>query len=190
VAYRDIARIEVADDRVTLVRSKGRPVVLPVGPAGGLGNETVHQRTKLLAEHDALAERIREAMEAAPNAAPALEPALLTRRGRTAAEWHAALRGLVARAEGGMRAAPVLPEQLWACVNDPSAEPAMRAGAAAVLATEAAPETRERLRVAARLVAQPRLRVVLEAAADGRDDALTAALARVEDEARGPQRGG
>jgi hypothetical protein len=52
-----------------------------------------------------------------------------------------------------------------------------------VLATEASPETRERLRAAARAVAEPRLRVVLEAAADGREDALTAALSRVDDDA-------
>jgi hypothetical protein len=89
-----------------------------------------------------------------------------------------------------MRAAPVLPEQLWACVNDPNAEPTVRAGAAAALANGASAEAKERLRVAAQSVALPRLRVVLEAAAEGREEELTEALARVEDEASAKRRVG
>jgi hypothetical protein len=81
-----------------------------------------------------------------------------------------------------MRSAPVLRAQLWACLNDPDASPDERAAAAVALAS--GDEGRcegERIRVAAQGIASPRLRVVLEAAADGRDDdALADALARVE----------
>jgi hypothetical protein len=80
-----------------------------------------------------------------------------------------------------MRAAPVMLDDLWRVLRDPSEAPTTRAGAAAALGFVLDDEGREKLRVAADAVAMPHLRVVLEAAAKQDDAKLADALEALSD---------
>lgn len=106
----------------------------------------------------------------------------LARAGRDPAAWLTALRSLAAGANAGMRTAPVPPERLWSILNDPSAPAAARAGAAAALSSVATGSERRKIRIAADAIAEPRLRVAVEKAADEAVDepALAEAIAEVD----------
>jgi len=106
----------------------------------------------------------------------------LERGDRTPEAWLTRLRGLAAGANAGPREAVVTEDRLWRIVEDPSARAGVRAGAAAALAATSDGGARERLRIAASDTAEPRLRVALESAASGDDEALLSALADVEPE--------
>jgi hypothetical protein len=80
-----------------------------------------------------------------------------------------------------MRLAPVLRDELFRMVNNSGLAIAARAGAAAALGFNAAPSERERLRDVVDRVASPKLRVVLEAAADSDQGKLEAALDAVDE---------
>lgn len=123
-----------------------------------------HERRALILE------RIREAIDAYDRAGGALDPALLVRGGREARAWIRSLRALGSGGSADHRSATVARDELWRVVEDPSAEPAARAGAAIALAPSLSVEERPRLRVAANATASRKVRVVLEAAADGDDD--------------------
>ena len=70
----------------------------------------------------------------------------------------------------------MLPEQLWRIVEDPSQKPELRAGAAVVLGGTLGEEGRARLRVAAGAVAEPGVRIAIEAAGGDDEEALAQAL--------------
>jgi hypothetical protein len=88
--------------------------------------------------------------------------------GRPVPRWVSEVRSLARVRQ--YREASVDAERLWRVVNDPSAPPATRAGAAVALSGTANEETRIRLRVAAEACADPTLRVALARVADGADD--------------------
>ncbi len=126
-------------------------------------------------------ERIREAMEAQRRGQAAADAPLLRRGKRGAAEWIAALRAIGTGANLDMRTAPMPRERLFRIVEDPTASPADRAAAAITIGANLDAAGRSRLSAAAEATVAPRLRVVLEEAAKGEDDAaLTEALAQVE----------
>ena len=183
VPYAEVDRVEPTDTGVRLIL-EDRFVDLPVGPMDPRAARPMD--VQLRNERDALVERIRTAMIApALDAPPArLEPSMLARGGRTPSDWLASLRSMVAKREGRMRAAPVLDDQLWALLSDPNTSPSARAGAAVVLASHADEGTRDKLRIAAQSIASPKLRIVLEAAAEGEDRELelVRALDEVPDE--------
>jgi hypothetical protein len=180
VPYAEVDRVEPTDTGVRLIL-EDRFVDLPVGPMPTRRGDRPLD-AQLRNERDALIERIRSAMVAPAGDAPAaqLEPSMLARGGRTPSDWLASLRSMVAKREGRMRAAPVLDDQLWALLSDPSTAPSTRAGAAVVLASHADEGTREKLRIAAQSIASPKLRVVIETAADGEEHELE--LVRALDE--------
>ncbi len=105
------------------------------------------------------------------------------RGGRSVSEWIAHLREIAGRQEGGMRQAPVLRSHLWSMLADPAASMRDRAGAAVALShgADEEPATKERLRVMAQSVASPKLRVAIEAAAEGADARLERALEELEE---------
>ena len=186
VPYDEVDRVEPTDTGVRLILEGGdRFVDLPVGPMQTRRPERPLE-VQLRNERDALIERIKSAMIAPAVDAPAaqLEPSMLARGGRTPSDWLASLRSMVAKREGRMRAAPVLDDQLWALLSDPSTSPSARAGAAVVLASHSDEGTREKLRIAAQSIASPKLRIVLETAAEGeeRELELVRALDEVPDE--------
>jgi hypothetical protein len=66
----------------------------------------------------------------------------------------------------GYRRAAVPSASLWQIVEDPTAEPPIRAGAAVALVQALDEPGRQRLRVAAQACAAPKLRVALELVAE------------------------
>jgi hypothetical protein len=181
IAYRDVERVESYDEGVKLVMRDGSVVLLRVGP---VESRVMPIRQEQIAQREALLTRIHEAMGSEHDAHAPVSARALDRGGRSASEWITYLRSLVARQEGGMREAPVLRSQLWSLLSDPKAEPMERAGAAVALAAEGRDEkgTHERLRAVAVAVAEPKLRVVIEAAAMRADGKLARALDQLENE--------
>jgi len=108
----------------------------------------------------------------------------LARRERPLVEWLEGLRALGAGANADMRTAVVSHDRLWQIVSDPSAAQAVRASAAVALASRGSDEDRQRVRSAAKQVAAPKLRLVLEktAAEETTDAELCEALAELEAE--------
>jgi hypothetical protein len=97
--------------------------------------------------------------------------------------WLRRLRGLGAGANADMRTAPIADVELARVLEDPSLGDEERVGAALALSAGRGPEQRERVRVVARTVAAPRLRVALEkVAAASNEDEYAEALASVEEE--------
>lgn len=134
-----------------------------------------------LAESDdaeIVAERVREALDAARlRTAPIVAP-LLRPPSATARQWIDRLRAV----GSGMvthRDAPVEEEVLWGVVESAVARPTDRAAAAVALAITGT-EAKARLRVVSSAVTQPRLRIALNAAAAADEPALEAALEEVD----------
>ena len=74
------------------------------------------------------------------------------------------------------RAAAVLPDDLWKLLANPEAPAEARAAAAVVLAPALDEAGKERLRETAASIASTHLRVVLESAASGDEEAMQQAL--------------
>jgi hypothetical protein len=129
---------------------------------------------------DAIVARVSETLTAYQARTGGADVATLIARGtRTKEEWVGALRKL-ARDDGGYRDAAVREEDLLRVLEDPGAPEDARAGAALVLKSRAKGELKERVRVAAEATASPKLRVVLDAAANEDDAALEEALHGIE----------
>lgn len=115
---------------------------------------------------DAFAEYKKRARDAA---------AAIPERGvRPVADWVRALRALGHGANADHRTAPVEPEALLRVIEDPSAKPEKRAGAAIAYAARGE-DARKRLRIAAESTASPEIRAVFELAAEEADEAPVAA---------------
>jgi hypothetical protein len=112
-----------------------------------------------------LADRIREAMTLMRAEARAAAAAVLDPGEKPLAEWRAALAGVLGRA-GDYRKAALGAEDLLAVLEDGSAPPARRIGAALALREGDHPEARERVRIAADACADEDTRAALEAAAE------------------------
>jgi hypothetical protein len=154
---------------VLLQLKSGEQVKIPIG-GNGMGK---NEGTK---EIIAFIERVEEAIEA--HHASEREPpvAVLDRGGRTALDWLRALRRVGAGANATLRSAPTSPERLVRVVESPASRPIDRAAAAIALQSSDDDEAKARVRVAAHAVADERLRVALEAATEGDDARLEAAL--------------
>jgi hypothetical protein len=125
-------------------------------------------------------ERMRQAKESHDRGDASSEAALLERHERDIPGWIAALRAIGSGANQDHRTAPVVPEKLWRIVEDPAATAAARAGAAVALSAAIDEGGKKRLAAAAEAVAAPKLRVALDAAAKGDEEALREALSEVE----------
>ena len=154
---------------VTLYLRSGEEVPIPTGQARWSDQSAA-----------VIEERIREAMEAHRSGGAAADAAMLRRGGREVSDWVSALRAIGAGANADMRTAPLPRERLFRIVEDPASAAADRAAAAVALGTDLDDESRARLRSAAEATAAPKLRVVIEAAADSFEQAeIEAALAEV-----------
>lgn len=134
----------------------------------------------------ALLRRIRDANEVYRSGV-AGEAALLQRGDRPHRTWVAVLRsgGL-----GTLRTAALSKDKLWRVIEDASAGPLERAAAAVALGKDLGAEERRRLERAARATAAPKLRVVLETAADAEDEQLAEHLEALERPPKKQARGG
>lgn len=123
-----------------------------------------------------LAARIREARRVAEEggAAPS---ALLMRGDRPHRTWIDALR---AREVNDLRTPAVPKDQLWRVIEDAAADPIDRAAAVVALGPKLAADERSRLAGAAKVVAAPKLRVVLEDGPDAEEGELAKMLEEVE----------
>ncbi len=136
-----------------------------------------------------LAERIEQARQAFASRRSSAVAHELGQGTSDPAGWLQRLRGLGAGANADMRTAPVADLELARVLEDPSLDDGERVGAALALSAGRGPEQRERVRVVARTVAAPRLRVALEkVAAASTEDEYAEALASVEAEETAPAR--
>jgi hypothetical protein len=189
---RSFARVDVGSDGV-LIRRLGDPRFLSYGDIAGasvdepeaivltlrsggairLSMGSSPEKTQL---RDALVQRIEEARAAfAREAGAGGTEARVAPGGRELNLWMADVRALAGALD--YREARLDEEGLWRVLDDVTAPPATRAGAAlAISALD--PPSRSRLRVAAEACAEPRLRVALARVADGASEAeLEEALA-------------
>lgn len=103
------------------------------------------------------------------------------RNGRTIADWIASVRKQHERAANYRT--PVVPQdELWRIVEDASANPTERAGAALALRADLDDEGKTRLRIAAGACAEHKLRVALESVTKPNEAELIDALEPLEDE--------
>ncbi len=123
-----------------------------------------------------MAERIREAVAARARGTAGSAAAVLARGSRDVRAWIQTLRAVGVGANATLRVAPVDPEELLRLAENPRATAADRAAAAVAFAASGRTDAARRLRVAGEAVAAPALRVALQSAADGNEDALEAAL--------------
>ncbi len=135
------------------------------------------------AQHAALRLRVEGALEAYRRRAPEGDPtSLLAAGGRSAIEWMRSVRAMNA-VSGGYRQAALSPEQMWRVVQDPTASPSTRAGAAMALSPSLDEAGRDALLRAAEACAHPRVRVALTSLAAGEpEDALLHALEPLAEE--------
>jgi hypothetical protein len=142
-------------------------------------------RTNARAQAETIVERIEEARAVARGTAGRDAANVLAREGRSAEGWLQSLRAAFARTEAFRAGPPLTLDQLWRVLEDAGARPWVRAAAAAALTSGAGDEDRKRIRVAAEATVAPKLRVALEAAAQGDDARLTDALEQIEKESAG-----
>ena len=126
-----------------------------------------------------LAERIRSAIETRARSGNVAAAALLGRRARDVRDWIRDLRATGAGADATLRTAPMNGEQLWRIVESHDATSEDRAAAAVALQASLDDRGRERLRLAVAAVTDTRLRVAIDAAAEGDDETLARALDEV-----------
>lgn len=105
----------------------------------------------------------------------------LARAGRPVSAWLRDL-GVSGSARASYRAAAVPADTCWRVLADGTAPATHRVGAAVVLAQDLDPAGRARIRAVAEACAAPRVRVALEAIAEGRNElSLARALDSVDD---------
>jgi hypothetical protein len=131
-----------------------------------------------------LVERIRHVISATRTPGAVAEQAMLARGDASPKAWVERLRSLGAGANATLRVAPVRQDALWEMIDDHAADPETRAAAAVALAPSLDEGGRIRLAQTAQATAEPRLRVVLDAALADDEEALEDALAGVERGAR------
>jgi len=130
-----------------------------------------------------LIERIKEAVNTCQGrGADTDAAAVLARHDLPIGEWRRALRAIGAGATATWRTAAVDADRLWNVLVNPLAEPRDRAAAAIALSASEEQGSRERVRVAARAIVQPKLRVAVLAASNDDETALDEALASLADQ--------
>jgi hypothetical protein len=164
VRFSDVTRLRETKRSAALELATGETVVLP--------------RAVGAVDTAAMVERLREALDVHRAAAQKDSVASLVARGdRAPADWLAHLRTL--RAED-YRTSALRDEDLWRVVEDPSAAPDARAGAAMLLRGSLDDAGRARIRVASDASASPKLRVALDATlGEEEDEAIEERLAEL-----------
>lgn len=149
---------------VKVMLKSGQEVKVPVGSRWS--DDDAH----------ALVERIREAVDIYKRGDVEASGALLDRGERAIGDWVRMLKSVGAGASATLRTAAMDSERLWHLLESPSAPPKHRAAAAIALATSDEDGARDRIRVAATAVAEPKLRVALEAASSDDEAKLEEAM--------------
>ena len=180
-----MSRIQTyVDSSFWMSNSRWRGVELVLRSGASVRFPIVQGRSLDTGQMTLILERMRQAKESHDRGDATSEAALLERHERDIPAWIAALRAIGTGANQDHRTAPVEPEKLWRIVEDPAATPTARAGAAVALSAAIDEGGKRRLSAAAEAVAAPRLRIALDAATKGDDEALREAMSEVEEEAR------
>jgi hypothetical protein len=169
----DVASVERLTNGVRLVQRDGAHFDIKLATEQQVRNDRLAVVTP---EIEALYTRVREAMNArgaARDAMIASDPFL--RNDRSARAWLDGLRKLF-EPVGGLRSSAHTEESAWRVVSDSAAEEEARIGAAAALANNSDERSKERLRAVAANVASTRVRVAIEAAAKGDEEALVESM--------------
>lgn len=172
----DVRAVELLPNGVRLQRGAGEPFDMLLGTTQQMRND---RYGVLKSEIEALYNRVKDAIatrDAGPDAMVASDPFL--RNDRSPREWLAAVKGLF-DAVGGLRDAANTEETAWRVVADSAASEEARIGAAAALASKTDARGRDKLRAVAENVASTHVRVALEAAAKGDEDAIVEAMKKV-----------
>lgn len=193
-------KVAVGEDGL-LLRWAGRRRFIPFGalravratPLGlvlQLGDDRVveirlsHRSEVQTARRAAMLARIEEGMDVHRRLTPAEDEALLARGTRPIEAWIRDLTALGTAGALGYRAIAVPRERLWAVLENPSADPSARQGAAIALRERLDEAERERLATIAEKSASPRLRVALDAVSTMLDaPRLRVALEEAEEQA-------
>ncbi len=172
--YDQLLDVSVDGNDVVLTPASGAPLRLAIG---GDGQDGASQRLACMT-------RIAETQARfAAGAAPTDLATVLRRGERDASTWLRSLEALLGDPTT-YRAAPVLPEQLWRIVEDPTQPEAARAGAAIALRRRLDDDGRARLRVASATSASGTLRTAFEAAETDDEEAARDALEPMDAEPR------
>lgn len=121
-------------------------------------------------------ERLREMLAASggQQAAP------LGPRNTPPQDWVRSLRGALGKGVAGFRDQALLPEQLWHALENARLSATARAAAAIALGSSLDEAGKDRLRVATETIADPKLRVLLQAAVGSDEEKIVNALGEVE----------
>lgn len=155
---------------VALELRKGGPIKVPIG-------ENQFGADRQAAE---LSRRIRAGLAVHRRREQGDDSSLLARGSRSPEAWLQRLRNLGEGANAGPREAPIPVERLWRIVENPAVDASARAGAAVALGGKLDEEGKQRLRVAAESTAAPQLRIAMESAVTGDEEAAVAALAAMK----------
>lgn len=180
-SWADVTRIQTyVDSSFWSSNNRWRGVELVLRSGASVRFPILQGRSLDTGQMTLILERMRQAKESHDRGDAASEAALLERHERDIPAWIAALRAIGSGANQDHRTAPVVPEKLWRIVEDPAATATARAGAAVALSTAIDEGGKKRLAAAAEAVAAPKLRVALDAAAKGDEEALREALSEME----------
>ncbi len=172
-------KVAIGDDGV-LLRWAGRRRFVPFGMLRaaratplGLELELVDDRSIEIrlghrpdvdtSRREAMLDRIEEGMALHRSLEPADDEALLARGERPIDVWIQEMRMLGAGDAFGYRTCAIPRERLWAVLENPSADPSAREGAALALRERLDEEERDRLGAVAQKIASPRLRIAIDA---------------------------
>lgn len=122
-----------------------------------------HRADAETARRTAMLGRLEEGINTHRALAPAEDEALLARGERAVEAWIRDVSALGAADAFGYRAIAIPRERLWAVLENPSADPSARQGAAIALRDRLDEEERERLMAVAQKSASPRLRIAIDA---------------------------
>lgn len=169
--YADMASITRDGPNLTLRLRDGRTLTISAGATGAFTRALLG--TDIEYEIDGLVRHVAARIDAqGTEGAPHIREAL-ARGERQTQDWLEALRGYSNDRTTFRTLAPP-PDAFWAVVEDSTAPATARLGAAVALHPELDDDGRLRLRLAAAACAEPRLRLALERAARGLDDAALA----------------
>ena len=172
--YDQLRDVSVEGDDLVLTPVSGAPLRLAVG--GGTPNGASHRLACIT--------RIAETRARfAAGVAPADLATVLRRGDRDADSWLRSLEAIFGDPTT-YRTAPVLPDQLWRILEDPTQPEAARAGAAVALRRRLDDDGRARLRVASATSASGSLRAALEAVETDDEQAVREALEPMDAEPR------
>jgi len=159
VPYSKIEDVEVTPLGIELVLYSGRRLEIRLTQKANAQMERVESLLSAIEDERKAAAAIRHQEE----------ELLLARGQKDLDAWLAEMRALGEGARGGYRSLAIPQERLWEIVENPSADPSARTGAAIALHATLDDDGRARLATVAAATAAPRLRVALEGFASEKD---------------------